>query len=478
MMKKLSLTTVAFFMIFCVIAQQDFIMYNLRNVPQSIYSNPSNRFNGKFYIGLPALSSNYFSLSNSGFAYSDAFEERNGDLYLDFDNLINTMEDNNYLSFNLKVDLLSFGFNINDRTQLTVNVTENANFRLTYNKDLFRFIYKGNAGFGSSEANFEGLGLNLNHYREYGIGVSHQLTKKLRLGIKGKYLYGMENIYSEESNIKIQTDPQTFAIKGSADLTLRTTGFQEVDENEGAMEYFSGRDNKGWGLDFGANYELNEKWSFNASVIDIGYITWKDYTKSYSNDGEPYNYRGVDIDILDAQSPGDETSFDRVLDSLQEAFNLVEKEGEEYKSALASRIYMGANYKLNDQTVAGGILHTEFFQGDIRPALSLNINRQMTKWISLSAAYTLINRSYNNLGLGLVLDPGPVQFYIVSDNVLGAIQPQHARHAQVRFGLNLIFGRTKTKEFHTHFHGVIPNKSSDASEEGNSDSEAPPANEE
>lgn len=466
MMKKSILTTTAFFMMFCALAQQDFIMYNLRNVPQSIYSNPSNRFNGKFYIGLPALSSNYISLSNSGFAFSDAFENRNGDLYLDFENLLSTIEDDNYLSFNAKIDLLSFGFNLNDRTQLTVNITENANFRLSYNKDLIEFIYRGNGGFGGEEVNFDGLGLNLNHYREYGIGVSHQLTEKLRLGLKGKYLYGMENIYSEETNIRIATDPQTFAITGSADMAIRTAGFHEVDDDESGSEYFSGRANRGWAVDVGGNYDFNEKWSFNASVLDFGYITWKDYTKSYTNEGKPFTYSGVDLDILNGDAPEGETSFDRVLDSLEEAVRLEETEGE-YKTALTSRIYLGANYKINEQTVAGGILHTEVFQGNIRPAVSLNINRQMTKWISLSASYTVINRSYNNLGLGFVIDPGPVQFYVVSDNIMGAFQPQHARHAQVRFGLNLVFGRTKTKEFHTPFRGVIPKSTEeDSGEEG------------
>jgi len=477
MMKKTLLTTVTFFMMFCTLAQQDFIMYNLRNVPQSIYSNPSNRFEGKFYLGLPALSSNYFSLSNSGFAFSDALEDRGGDLYLDFDNLLSTIEDENYFSLNTKIDLFSFGFNLNERTQLSFNVTENIDFRLNYNKDLIRFVYKGNGGFGNNVANFDGFGLNLNHYREYGVGVSHQLTKKLRLGLKAKYLYGMENIFSEESKIQIATDPQTFAITGSADLTLRTAGFNNVDDDEETTEYLTGRSNTGLAVDFGGNYELNDKWSFNASVLDLGYITWNDYTNSYTNEGKPFTYRGVDIDILDGNAPGGETSFDRVLDSLEEAFDLVESEGK-YRSSLTSRIYLGANYKLNEQTVAGGLIHTEFFQGNVRPALSLNINRQMTKWISLSAAYTMINRSYNNLGLGLVVDPGPVQFYLVSDNVLGAFQPQHARHAQVRFGINLLFGRTKTKQFHTPFQGVIPNKSSDDSGEENTNSETAPTNEE
>jgi hypothetical protein len=39
--------------------------------------------------------------------------------------------------------------------------------------------------------------------------------------------------------------------------------------------------------------------------------------------------------------------------------------------------------------------------------------------------------------------------YIISDNILGAFQPQHARHAQLRFGINFIIGSEKTKDLHS-----------------------------
>lgn len=445
---------------FSTYAQQDLIMYGLQDIPQSTYNNPSNTYDGNFFIGLPALSSNYFSFSNSGFAYSDGLTRTGDSLYFNFDDILNELEDKNFLSFNSKIDLLSFGFSIGDKTQLTFNVTENVTFRFNYPKDFVQFLIKGNTAFNDNTANFEGLGFNGSHYREYGLGISRQLSERLRVGLRAKYLYGMENIYSEKTDISLRTDPNTFDLTAKADIAIRTSGIDGVDDNESSADYASGRDNTGFGADLGANYELNDKISFNASILDLGYINWKSYTKSHINNGGNFSYTGIEVNAFTSDDTS-ETSFDRVLDSLEKAFNLEESEGA-YTTSLPTRFYAGVNYKLSERHMAGLLIQSEFFQGTIKPSFTLSYSRKMTKWITLATSYSVINRSYNNLGFGFSIDPGPVQFYIVSDNLLGAFQPQHARHLQLRFGINLIFGREKAKEIRPSYRGVFNSKDDDA----------------
>ena len=124
-------------------AQQDFIMYNMREIPQSSYSNPSHQFNGKFYIGLPGISSNFISFTNSKFAYSDIVIKEGDSLRLDMGDLISQAGSDNYLSLNSKIDILSFGFRISEKTQFTINVTENASARLNFTDDFLRVIWQG-----------------------------------------------------------------------------------------------------------------------------------------------------------------------------------------------------------------------------------------------------------------------------------------------------------------------------------------------
>lgn len=445
-------------------AQQDFLMFNMNDVPQSSYSNPSNQFNGKLFVGIPILSSNYFSLSNSGFAYSDFIVKSGDSLLLDFNSLIKELEDENFTSFNTKLDLFSLGFKIGKRTQVSVNVTENINFRFNYTKDLIRFVYEGNGAFEDNTANFENIGIAANYYREYGINLSHQFTNKLRLGTRLKYLYGIANIYSEKTDVSLTTDPNDFTLSAQADVAIKTSGIDNFSDTE-SSDFIGGKNNSGFGIDLGANYELNKKLSFNASILDIGYIDWNSNNKNFSIPGGEYTYRGIEFNAFTAgEDSSGSTSFDRVLDSLEEAFD-VKESSEGYSTPLVTRVYLGANYKLNEKMLLGGLIQSEFFKGNVRSSFTASANYKASKWITLATSFTVINRSYNNLGFGFNINPGPVQFYVMSDNILGAIQPQHARHAQVRFGINLIIGSKKIKEINPSFDGVTAVKKKEKEEE-------------
>jgi hypothetical protein len=49
-------------------------------------------------------------------------------------------------------------------------------------------------------------------------------------------------------------------------------------------------------------------------------------------------------------------------------------------------------------------------------------------------------RSFYIVGLGISTSRGPLQFYMVSDNVCGFIWPLSARNINLRFGLNINLG--------------------------------------
>jgi hypothetical protein len=452
-MKNYLLTlTICLFASFTSLAQQDLTLFNFNDIPQSSYSNPANQFNGKFFLGLPGISSSYYSVSNSGFAYSDFIKKDGDSLRIDFNSMIGELEEKNFLSFNTKVDLISFGFKLGERTQIMFNATENINLRFNYSRDLVTFIHKGNLAFQDNRANFDGTGFSANYYREYGVGISHQFGDRLRAGVRLKYLYGIANLDSKKSDLTLSTDPNTYALTSNADVLINTSGSLDSISNQNG--FISGFDNNGFGIDLGMNYELTKKLSINASVIDLGFIDWGSNVTNYTIEKGQYYYEGIQIESF---SPQDDTTntaaFDRVADSLEAAFDLKET-NESYTTPLVGRIYIGANYKLNDNLMVGGLIQSEFFKGLVKPSFTASANYKLTKWIGLAASYSMINRSFNNLGVGLNLNPGPIQIYVVSDNVLSAFRPQHARHAQVRVGINLIFGSEKVKEINPSFNGV------------------------
>lgn len=442
-MKRILISFIFFLFALGSFAQGDMMMYSQQHIPQSVYTNPANQFNGKFFVGIPALSSLEIRFSNR-FRYSDAIVKQNDSLKLSFNELLSEMKDNNYLNAQLRSDLLSFGYSINERTQITFNVSEVASVNFSISKDLVEFIYRGNAAFENRSANFDGLGINATHYREYGVGLSHQLSDQWRVGLRAKYLYGMENIYTEKMDIQFNTDPETYALSANTNFALRTSGIDLPDGlEEGLGEYLLARNNRGLAVDLGAHYQLNERINLSMSVIDWGFIRWNEHNLNYTGQGE-FTYDGIEVNSFtdEGQDLGDETSFDRVLDSLEKELGI--KEGNAaYTSPLVTQLYLGSSISIDRYSQAGFLMRTDIFKSKVRPSFSLNYHRQMAEWLSLSAAYSSLNGTFDNIGLGFIINPGPVQFYMMTDNIIGAFQPQHARNLHLRFGVNLIFGGEK-----------------------------------
>jgi len=57
--------------------------------------------------------------------------------------------------------------------------------------DLFRLALKGNEGFVGNKIDLSSLRGDIKYYREVGVGFSKNFTDKLRIGIKGKLLFGI-----------------------------------------------------------------------------------------------------------------------------------------------------------------------------------------------------------------------------------------------------------------------------------------------
>lgn len=427
--------------------QQEFTSYYMDALPQTGYANPAKTFNGKFFIGLPALSSTYLMYSNSSFAWSDVVKKRNDSLVFRVPDLISNLSPSNYMSLAAQTDILSFGFRIGDRSSLSFNVSEKARFKFFYPKDFIQFINQGNSGFDNNTANFDNMAINMSYYREYGVAFNRSLLDdRLVVGARLKYLYGMTNIDSKKSEIEVYTDPNTYEMRASGSVRINSSGF-DMDSIE-AQDFLIKKNNHGFGVDLGATFQINDKIELNASVVDLGFIQWNDDVKNYVNDGSTFEFKGIDIDdfiLKNNVDSSNNSSLERVLDSLEEAFNLEEK-NEAYRSNLIAQIYIGGTYQLSEKSKAGALIQNEYFKGKLNPSLTLSYNHKFNKWFHASASYTVINNSYNNVGGGIVLHPGPVQLYIVADNILGTFQPQNARHMQVRAGINLVFGKGKIND--------------------------------
>ena len=86
-------------------------------------------------------------------------------------------------------------------------------------------------------------------------------------------------------------------------------------------------------------------------------------------------------------------------------------------------------------------MHTRFYEGTMRGSYALSFTKKVGKWLEASLNYSIINKTYNNYGLGIAFTGNAMQYFLISDNVSGIFLPQNANNINLRFGFNFIFGK-------------------------------------
>jgi hypothetical protein len=224
------------------------------------------------------------------------------------------------------------------------------------------------------------------------------------------------------------------------------------------------RNNKGLGIDLGFNYHLNDKVLLEASVLDLGFINWNSYTANSELAAWDYTYDGISNPI---SLFGDGTSVDFLNDVLEDSIeedlkNNYQYSNPSYSTTLRTKIYASMEYIVDHNNFVSLSFYSSFVRKRWRRGLGIAYNYHLGNFLSATASYSIYNRSYSNLGAGISLNLGPVEIYMLTDNILafGVLNPRDnflnnsgssslnidtkkVRNGQVHFGMNLTFGREK-----------------------------------
>jgi outer membrane protein OmpA-like peptidoglycan-associated protein len=415
----------------------------MSSISQSIYCNPSVFPINNINVGIPALSSNYVGITNTAFRYNDLIYKRPDDsLTFDMNKAISKMADNNYLLMHAQFDILSVGFKIK-RNYFNLTATEKFSGILNYSKGLINFLWNGNGPEIAKTINI-GLGLQYTHYREYGLNYVRKVNSKLSVGVKFKYLYGMENIQTERAGITLYTDPLDYNLKVQSDILINKSGaYKNLFNNEFKFSnYAFGLKNTGSAIDLGAQYKITDKISANISLIDFGGIKWRSNVENFQSTDptDTYTYKGLYIGDIINDSTSINQAFNKTLDSAYASFK-IDTTYNTYRTKLNKQIYLGGTYQITERYEANLLLHGLFFDGKMRPGISASVGGKLGELVHMNLCYSVFNKSFNNLGWGISINTwGGSQFYVVSDNILGAIFPQKAKSFNFRIGMNLRFG--------------------------------------
>jgi hypothetical protein len=440
-MKKTLIILNILFLSVAAQAQEDLTLYNMDVINQSNQINPSLMPENGGYIGIPILSSTDIRFTNSGFTWRDLHYTRPDDsVTIDIDNAVNKLPEKNYISFAARATIMSGGFKIRNN-YFSLNITERAMFNFTFPKELFQLLLQGNGAFIGQEIDLRSMAFDATHYREYGIGWTRALNKKLTIGGRLKYLYGMENFSSAKSNLSFYTAPDDYRLELTSGYTINTSTTGNDSTGNGG-NYMFGLKNTGFAVDLGFTYFYSDRWKFNASIIDLGSISWKSNVKNLVTANGSYSFDGIDINQFLSDSA---SSTENLTDSLSDSFKPTNN-SDAYTTKLPTEIYLNSGYKLDQKMFVSGLIHATVFRNTVQPSVTFALNRRLTNHFSASISYSMINHHANNVGAGLAVNVGAFQFFLLSDNWIGTINPLSNNTLNAHFGFNLIFGRQKVKK--------------------------------
>jgi len=239
----------------------------------------------------------------------------------------------------------------------------------------------------------------------------------------------------------LTTDPVTYALTAVSDIHVDYAYASKTKNNKDEFDPAGITKNPGFAFDLGADYQVNEKLSVNASILDVGSITWNEKVSNFVSTipNNSFTFNGIAINNLFSKNSSNDSTFNHLLDTLKNKFN-VEETHKSFKTSLVKRVNIGATWRLDTRNLAGIIIRNEFFAGSYNPSVTLSLNHQFGRILSGTVSYSYIDRSFANIGAGFAANLGPLQLYAVVDNVIAPLQLKTTQTVNVQFGLNLVFG--------------------------------------
>jgi hypothetical protein len=432
----------------CLQAQIETTQPALTATHQSTYINPAILPSYSTSIGIPGLSNISFNFRIDGFNLNTATNSVVDDSIFSFPKFYNNIKGENieidmavnYEIFHVRFKSKKWYYGINLNTR---NIT---NIRLS--KEFVGLVANGNDFYAGSAWDVSSTSITNIAFNELGFSMARNFDR-FNVGGRIKLYQGIGVAQTKDFTLKLnqpKTPTEEISVVAGGIINTasigvltdsingRATTGEEKEINEKNL-YSMG--NLGGGIDLGLTYDVNNRLTLGASIVDFGFINWTNNV---------YNYGINDVDVrtngLNDKQLEDGNAQEAYFDSL---FNLFQPKvsNNSFTTFMPWRFYLTANYNLNRRNTLGAIIQGRYLSGSILPAYTLSYARKFGDGFHLTANYSIIGNSYANVGLGWSLKMGAVQWYLVQDNILAYFKPDLFQNISLRLGFNLVFGEIK-----------------------------------
>lgn len=451
----------------------------MRNNPRSAFANPAFYTSDYGYFDM-ALGGIEFGAQNLGLKYDKFFHfnAAGQPTVVDLDAGVASLRNVNYVNTYLNFDV----FNSGRRTRYgfftyTHRIREVES--LSYNKDLVQLVANGNSAFlGESNPADISVRVAARAYQEFSFGYQMSLTQELNIGLRLKFLMGFIDAKTRALNVKLYTDPETYALKlmSNADV-VGTLPYQFVME-DGKLSIVDRRfnpanlfKNYGAGIDLGAEYKFDEQWGAAAAINDLGFIRWNNYSINFTGElqdnGSFYdNGAFVFSGLTPEQVNGiinDPNYVSALADSLAGYLNVSPNNIVGYTSSLYTNLMLRGYYDLTPEHRFSAQFTGYNVGLGMKPAFTLAYTGSFAEKYDVVATYTMMPGGIDNLGVGLSANLGGMLIYVATNNLFGFFNPANRSMLNAQFGIS--FTSDPAEKVSRSETIIIKDQASEANEE-------------
>ncbi|NDV43713.1 DUF5723 family protein [Flagellimonas sediminis] len=462
-------------------AQNKELLYDFYEIPQSLMINPGVKTSEKWHVGIPVISGLSVQGATSGVTVNDLFANDGIDFTTKVqERVLDAMTRKDDFSTTSQIEGITVGFRGKNRPDdyYSFGMYGETDIIVYWPRDLALLAFEGNGGsnigrsFDLGDLNLRGEMINVFHF-----GINRKMTESLTVGARAK-LYssifqfqsiknsgsfrttvGQDNIYV--TSIAADMQLQTAGVKGFYDIVEEDTGTTKKD----VTSLFTNRvllgGNLGLGFDAGFSYQLTPQTTITGSILDVGFIYNSKDVWNYNLNGSAategisvYLPEDIDnlnndlwqelIDDIDAALPHGENqqsyiSFRPVKAYGSIRYDFGEAGGNPFNNCGCGVNEQGGggNRDYYPNSVGGQLFMMKRPRG-VQAALTGFYQKRFGRVLALKTTYTIDKYSLTNMGLGLNLQAGPVNFYILGDNLLGYSNIADSHYASLQFGINII----------------------------------------
>lgn len=392
-----------------------------------------------------------FGLQNTGLFYDNCFNFNAQGVPQSFNlrKLADGLSAENYMGFHASNNFFTLYRRLN-KGMLTIGFDMRMQGEMGYNDGLFKLLAYGNSAFvGEDNPAVINMNANMLAYQQFAVGYQLSVNEKFSFGVRGKLLLGLANVTTEAFDVKLYTDPDSYAIRLQENVNMLMCvprvlvvkdGKLKLNKNIGFDELFR---NPGFGVDLGAEYHITDQIGVVAAVTDLGFISWKGndirLTGNINDAGHYYDngdflFNGLEWEEIQGIT-SDATYREHFIDTLKQYFGLNFTETEKYVTGLNTNIMLRGYYDINAQNRISAQFQGQFMGTGFRPAMTLAYSGSFFNMLDVCATYTMMKDSYANFGIGLGGNFGTFHIYAATSNIFGVFNPLNTKGFSAQAGI-------------------------------------------